>query len=950
MRIFGIESSPIEQEPNLDLFERKLGLWLMDHTFPIRLFAYSRHFDFRPAMREVMRRQSNGRPVAELVDVLLPTFRFLDTAHDLLTALGDMPIAQEYTQSPEERLALFDLADDLWQAPISAWVEVAVMLERDALPMLDLVRVLLPSLMALIDIRPDAAPHPADALADADPATRDAFIRLCDQHMPVLPPDTEQPIDPESFTGADWIAIAQILSHTWIPLITHEPALHAMLTLITDRPEVNQLAPDALESASATVQAVFRDVCQREDLTVLCDTPHDAPASAWMELAAALEREVWHLPYLDDMRGFYRMLEERETRSASYVLVTWEPDTVDPEELRASLAHVLRRRVRIMDRIPPILSAPYTIDEGRARLVPTRDGDPYLQVLRSYAMNTTIDATVLHPLMDLDGDVTIVVDIQAVDARKAQFNAETQLTAAESALRTSTTYDPGTEARRNDAERVMREINTQGVHEVQIVVLVQGDSDKTLKRNAASVRDRMGTTLRTEAVAGSQGALLRLFSTTPSRRIETAWRRETMLSHGVGCLLGLVGYHRSPATNGWLWGVDAFRRGAVFADPFADGHAGHMVFLGKTGYGKTFAMNVFTIRAAVMAGHRVIWIDADKNAPRVARAVGGGARLIPISLNQTVNVMDVVFSPDDDLEWRRMQTQHVLNQLALLLGKVEVVTEGTEVRRTLIPRPFSDREIGYLEHTIAQVYATMPDAMPDAADMPTLDDLLDGLEDLADREEALFTGKENVARTLYYDMRVRLYGSATERDQRTTMGQSFCGTTTVAWSMDAQVICFDLTAISQTPELLPFYYAMLIGSISREMRNPNRDLSRHTMLVIDEFGIAAQIETVLDMAMMIAKVARKYKIGLCVADQVPQTFLRSVKARNILDNARIRVVFRMDELPLHELSTAFPQLAPAHIEFLRYAEKGECVVINDQTAVPMVVQPTDREFLWLQGS
>jgi type IV secretory pathway VirB4 component len=146
------------------------------------------------------------------------------------------------------------------------------------------------------------------------------------------------------------------------------------------------------------------------------------------------------------------------------------------------------------------------------------------------------------------------------------------------------------------------------------------------------------------------------------------------------------------------------------------------------------------------------------------------------------------------------------------------------------------------------------------------------------------------------------------------------------------------------------YYAQFIGAVYRYMRDPRRDLSRKTILMFDEFGLAMQIESVLDLTMTISKVARKYGIALCVADQLPITFLANVKARNILDNARIKVIFHLGELPAREISTAFPQLAPEHLAFITQPNKGECVIIMDQLTVPVVVEPTPRELALLTGS
>ena len=755
-----------------------------------------------------------------------------------------------------------------------------------------------------------------------------------------------------------------------------EALLPALRGLAAGTPTAQPRPADALSAVSDDAYAAFTTICAA-GLPQLIDAPDQGTVAEWLLLGDILGRIVWSASHLDSLGAFYRTLAERQLRSARYILICWEPADAQPREIQSSLAYATGRRVQLLDRIPSVIVAPLRPNEGRARLDPVREGTPYATVLRSFAAPVAFDATILHPLMDVEGDITIAVDFKTLPVGRAQFDAETQLTAATSALNTSAAAaDPATEQRADDAKRVMYELRTQALHQVQVAVLVTGDDPKALARNASAVRDRMGMQLRLEAVAGSQAELLKLFSVIPSSRIDAAWRREDVLSKGVGCFMGIIGYHRATSTAGWLWGTDAFRSSPIFLDPFADDHAAHMVFLGKTGFGKTFCMNLLSLRAAAVAGYRVIWVDADRNAPRVARAVGAGARLNTLSMDQAINPLDLIFFPDAtdaaadaadgedgedgadagrpqppasaaSLGWLTLQVNHVISQISLILGEPGT-SEGADAKATMIQRRFNRNERGYLERALGDIYLDLDPATPLDA-MPTLDDLIDSLERIAEEEEA-DGAAQNEARMLATTLRLTLYGSRTRRDTLNATGRSFCGHTTVDWTMRDDVVCFDLTPIKETPEWLPLYYAQFIGAVYRYMRDPRRDLSRKTILMFDEFGLAMQIESVLDLTMTISKVARKYGIALCVADQLPITFLANVKARNILDNARIKVIFHLGELPAREISTAFPQLAPEHLAFITQPNKGECVIIMDQLTVPVVVEPTPRELALLTGS
>ncbi|NJM09000.1 hypothetical protein HC891_26575 [Candidatus Gracilibacteria bacterium] len=403
-----------------------------------------------------------------------------------------------------------------------------------------------------------------------------------------------------------------------------------------------------------------------------------------------------------------------------------------------------------------VLRQPCQIDEERARFLPTRPGDPYLSVLRTYEMPVTIDATVLHPLMALPFDVAIAIDIRTLTTNEANRLAEGQINAARAALRGNAAVDPVTEQRIIDAERVMAELRTQLLHQVQVAVLVTAPSAEALDIHRATARDRLGVQLRMEAVPGSQSELLRLFSTTPATQIDAAWRRVDMLSKGVGCLFGVVGYHRASSVDGLFWGRDATRLAPIYYDPFEGRKSPHAVVIGQSGSGKTFLLNEITIRAAALDGYQVIWIDAFENGLRLERALGHGGRCYKLGLGQTINLLDLVYGPEDGDHWLLNQVQHVTTQLAMLMGSPAVTPDG---KRVLEPRVFSHREAGVLDRALMALYATVaPDAI--ISEMPIVGDLVQALESLGEHE----------ATELARDMRVMVYGSSTSTANATRAG------------------------------------------------------------------------------------------------------------------------------------------------------------------------------------
>jgi hypothetical protein len=100
----------------------------------------------------------------------------------------------------------------------------------------------------------------------------------------------------------------------------------------------------------------------------------------------------------------------------------------------------------------------------------------------------------------------------------------------------------------------------------------------------------------------------------------------------------------------------------------------------------------------------------------------------------------------------------------------------------------------------------------------------------------------------------------------------------------------------------------------------------------------------------ISKVARKYGLALVTADQLPNLYLDTREGQEILGNTRLKVIFHLEEPEARRIAAAIPQLTEAHIQYITDDERGRCVIVYDNIAVPVVVDPAPRELALLQGS
>jgi hypothetical protein len=660
----------------------------------------------------------------------------------------------------------------------------------------------------------------------------------------------------------------------------------------------------------------------------------DEQAAVWELAADALASLLWRLPWMKEQVRFYEALGQRHLRSATYLLLTWEPPEVSGAAIAATLRHAIGREVQPLEQLPSPLESGYL--EEATRLRPEQPGAPWLAVLLSYDLRGTWDATTLHPLLDVAFDVALAIDIQTLGRNRAMRSAELAFSTARMLARDQQVIDVRAQRVLADAELVMHQLTHQNLHLVQIAALVGGATAEELEANVAEVQGRLGTQLRLMRPSGMQAELLKLWSVTPTSQIDAPFKRRTVLSHGVGCCAGIVGYHRASATGGLFWGMDAVRRAPLFFDLFAGNQAAHMVILGKTGFGKTYFLNLLTLRGAAIAGYRVIGIDAFRNGDRVEAAAGGRGALLPHRHGEQRQ------HPRRGLRRRyagRLGAQpgtardRPARPAARHAGQGSQRSRPARAAPTLHRRAWPARPGA--ERPLRRCRSGRParsHAHPERPDRPAAALRRAGGPGAGPRPCACCS-------------------SAAAPDGATTptsLGASFNATTTVDWNFGRDINYYDFSSV---PELLrPFYYAQTIGAINRYMRDPKRDTRHRTLLLIDEFAYVTQIEALARLAAEICKVARKYGIGLVAIDQNPGTFLDGENGRFIFENAVGKVLFHLDDLPARQMGAAISDLTPAHVEFLSHAGVGEALAVVGNDVYVMTVESNPKELRALRGS
>jgi hypothetical protein len=641
---------------------------------------------------------------------------------------------------------------------------------------------------------------------------------------------------------------------------------------------------------------------------------HDANLDGWLAIAEALRTATWQVPWLHELERFYETLENKFARSAEYLLLTWEGPEVTPESLRATLQLATGCSVTLRDQLPNVVQCAYQ-PKGHY-LQPRQPGEPYLATLLSYDVQGTWSAYTLHSLMATNFDLAIAVDIHTVPRARAMRRAELAFAGTRAQISDPGIKDAAAERRNSAAELLLHELMEQGLHEVQIAVLVSGETLQKLEDHVEEVKMRVSSSMKLTHVTSPevQRETLKYWSIAPSAAIDAPSFRRNMLSQGVGCCWGLVGYHRPEPGEGIFWGLDAQRAAPLFFDLFKGNQAAHQVIVGKSGYGKTLFLNTIASRAAA-EGYQVIGFDAFKNGDRVARAIPDGARCYSLGLDTPMNPLDVAhYDEPNELPgtWKIKQNQHVIGLLAQVLSTPSLTRDE---KFSYAPRVFLPEERGLLDVALRTTYARFnvtPETPLDA--LPLLSDFLLDLEALGEPESTY------IARQL----RFVLFGSS--NPQYTTLsprGRAYNSHTQVDLNFRDDITYFDLERLPQQDR--PPFYGTILGAFRRWMRSPFRDRRRPTLLQMDEFGYASQVAEVGQLAAEICKTARKYKVGIMLIDQNPQTFLDDPTGRQIWENAAATIAFHLEDVAARQLGAANSALTPEHVRFLTQAKVGEYV-------------------------
>ncbi len=674
-------------------------------------------------------------------------------------------------------------------------------------------------------------------------------------------------------------------------------------------------SPAALDALVADLPAPL----QADLAAALGDRPRTERAS-WQQALDVLGQRLSWRRWLKEYRQMFDLLMNQVAlRGLHHYLLCWLPDAVRPEDQAALVEHAFDTTVRVGD-LPALLPGAYY--ERSTHLEPLEPHHPYVALLCSYDLKGTWDVRTMHRVLGLDLDLGVCIDIGVLSRTRAEMQAEFARTSTENALQRGGPRDVKLERRYQAAHQLQELLDTQSMHDLRIIIAVQGRDLDELNQHVREVMSAAGSRLKLMWPANGQGPLVKFFGPTPSGQIDSAARARRVPSHGVAVTVPF-GLRKPDRTDGFLWMLQGDT--PIMFDPFADRRAGHAVVLGKTGSGKTFGSNVWATRMLAL-GHQVVVYEPQGHSRRLIDAAGrAGARYV-LDLHQQVNVLDVVATRDEQGRPPTVSAQiaHVAAQLSVLLGTSRAGGDG---KLHFSAREWVGNERGVLDLGLQLLYAGLDLEATGPAETPILADLCDALVSVARQlEQEGEIGREAAVTTR------RIASEIDLRLVRGSLRTTFNARTTIDWNFTHDVTAYDFSAIPDG-ELRTFFYGQAFAALNREVRSPQRDRSRTLVSIIDEFKYMARVPWLATFAAEAAKTWRTFGAHLWTMDQDAHTYLGTEGGvadeamLSVFLNAPIKIVFRQDSDPAQRLGQVVEGLRPAHVDVIKRLGRGECVLV-----------------------
>ncbi|MEO0564070.1 MAG: hypothetical protein AAF125_18340, partial [Chloroflexota bacterium] len=245
-------------------------------------------------------------------------------------------------------------------------------------------------------------------------------------------------------------------------------------------------------------------------------------------------------------------------------------------------------------------------------------------------------------------NLAIAIDmVNTYDRRAGITKVERFQTATRAHLRTSKEIDSSSNAKFRDSQMTLQQL--QGgdlLHEVQVIIAVAAPNLDDLHTAVEAVRDNTNghVRLRSEPAPG-QSQLANFFGAKPSKHIVANPSTWHVVSNELAVMFSPLGFRKLSQQAGTLRGQSRTGKYPYFFNSWkAKKEATHEIWVGSSGYGKTFALNLYLRRQWVEERVPYDLLEPMGHGNVLSKATVGAQLVIPDPSDMYLNPLDIMFS------------------------------------------------------------------------------------------------------------------------------------------------------------------------------------------------------------------------------------------------------------------------------------------------------------------
>jgi hypothetical protein len=612
----------------------------------------------------------------------------------------------------------------------------------------------------------------------------------------------------------------------------------------------------------------------------------------------ALNDEAHHAddPQRRDLLIEYRRDYERLNRNSEYQralcgMAIWSD--ANPRALAGGISSAFDTPVSEAA-FPALFEGNYELRERPFwHLVPTgRPGNrPHWAVLTSYEFSPSSwnFFRPLPPLLRLNFPLALAVDIQKTYERNAAIDAiENIIQAYQVHLAGVQGEDSRSVQRVNDCRRALQEINNgDALHLVQIAIAVAADDLDMLRERIQAITNetRAWFSLRQE-VGELLARAVGFFTYQRTKDLDLPTTTWPVTSRELALMLSPVGYRKLSSTDGVMRGEAVGAAYPVFHNSWKDKRATHEIWVGVSGFGKTFGVNCYLTREYAENGIPFDLLEPMGHGRYIAQAFGLPWYILSAKATR-LNPQDVMFPT-----------------------MLEQVSHTTRLYETVLGRALSggqreNLERGLLGEALETLYRGFPDlkrVTPDLA--PTCETVCDVLSNLGEKPAI-----QSIARDLADEIGGLCTGSG-------PWSAFLNGITNIDLTRGARdwisPRVFSFHELEGDPILQALAYTQVLSAIRRDSLIDEQP----RIIAVDEVYRLMRHPSLLDFLIEAAKTFRTRRKKVLMVDQQMSVFLEG-KARLIFENCPIRVIFSQRQgMNVFRGDAAFAHLNQQHRDII----------------------------------